>query len=106
MSDYPTTTTGTPDAARVMEQAAMRLYRDAHPNGPLWQELSDQTRIMWVAYAEKGAKHSLQVHKLTAIELSDEFVNFVQSCERDTNYTNDEIRAKFTENRAARGGAA
>ena len=61
MADRPTTTPATPEPVRKLELEAMRLYRAAHPDAPDWQELSDETRLMWVRYAEhppSGAKVS------------------------------------------------
>lgn len=38
---------------RKLEQEAINLYRAKHPDGPIWQELADSTRFMWVRHAEK-----------------------------------------------------
>lgn len=56
MSDNPTTTPNTPEAVKALEQDAMRLYREAYPDGLPWKELSDQTRLMWVAHVERAAR--------------------------------------------------
>ncbi len=42
---------------RALEVEAIRLYRDKHPDSPLWQELDPHTRSMWVKYAEKENKN-------------------------------------------------
>jgi hypothetical protein len=37
---------------RKLEMEAIKLYRAAHPSGPLWQELASTTRNVWVVHAE------------------------------------------------------
>lgn len=60
MMDNPTTTQGTPEAVRALEREAMRLYREAHPNGPPWQELIDHTRVMWVVLEAMTAEPEMR----------------------------------------------
>ena len=55
MTDEPTVLH---PVVRELEQEAIRLYRAKHPDAPPWQELSDQTRTMWVAHAEQAKKES------------------------------------------------
>ena len=40
---------------RRLEVAAMLCYREAHPDGPLWQELHLDTRAMWLHHVESTA---------------------------------------------------
>lgn len=36
-----------------IERRAMEAYRAKHPDGPPWQELHTDTRVMWVRHTER-----------------------------------------------------
>jgi hypothetical protein len=41
-----------PSRVLDMERKAIEAYRAKHPDGPLWQELAFETRLMWLEFVE------------------------------------------------------
>lgn len=39
-------------ALREFESIVIKSYRAKYPDGPLWQDLSHETRSMWVKFIE------------------------------------------------------
>jgi hypothetical protein len=58
MGDELITTEATPKIVRELEMEALAAYRAKYPDGPLWQDLHQSTRELWVENAERARSAS------------------------------------------------